>query len=122
MKSDDFPDDGDGHIFPGQVFGATVLREEWKLSVPLGFAFGDLMVGLVPELTLGATLLDRECSSICGGAEIVGFEQDFALYLTFGFEGGSLPPTPREPDPLDWEPPAQRATNLSRVDHRVARR
>jgi hypothetical protein len=96
MKSDEFPDDGRGHIWPGEVFGATVVRNEWKLSVPAAVQIdagerGAVFVGLVPEFTLAAELLQSKCEKICGGGSVASFDQSFALYLVAGFELGFHP-------------------------------
>lgn len=91
MKSDDFPDDGDGHIYPGEVFGVTVVRDEWKLSVPVGLQIDvahklATVVGIVPEFTLASKLVESECVKVCAPGMLSRFDQSFALYLTVGFE------------------------------------
>jgi hypothetical protein len=94
MKSEEFPDDGDGHIYPGEVFGVTVVRNEWKLSIPAALQIDPLsnlgaMVGVVPEFTLSAELTEGECEKVCGPGQLSSFEQSFALYFIVGFEFGA---------------------------------
>lgn len=97
MKDDDFPDDGEGHIYPGELIGVVAVRNEWKLSVPMGVQFGSggragVVLGLVPEFTLSADLTSLRCKKICGGFRPSSFEQTFALYFTVGGDFGVYRP------------------------------
>ena len=66
--------------------GLTVLRNEWKVSIPFGVAMrlGDskLIFGVVPEVTLDAHLVESVCTGPCGVGTLSDYEQDFALYIT----------------------------------------
>jgi hypothetical protein len=84
------PDDGEFHEdWPGFVDGLMVLRDELKLSVPIGFALraehSAVVIGLVPEWTLHASVVDSSCER-CEPYRLDRFEQEFAIYLTIGAE------------------------------------
>lgn len=71
-----------------------VVRDEVKLSVPIAYALhlmrrSALIVGIVPEWTLDATIQDWRCYSCDEAYDLTGFDQDFALYVTIGAEGWS---------------------------------
>lgn len=86
------PDDG---LFretpPGFYDGLMIVRDELKLSVPIGFAArGEgfaLIFGVVPEWTLDARVGRASCFECAPEYQLDSFEQDFAIYFTVGGEG-----------------------------------
>jgi hypothetical protein len=108
---------GASHPDPDPEFtgysGDSVERIEYRLSVPIGFAFrsvaasgrrrGALTVALVPEITLGSKLLSSpsaederqlcldDCPSPRGVATEVRVEQTWALFVTVRGELDLLP-------------------------------
>jgi hypothetical protein len=84
------PDDGAfRETWPGFSSGLMVVRDETKLSVPIGFAVRAqdvaIVSGIVPEWTLHASLSDWSCPE-CSYYQLDRFDQSFAIYLTFGIE------------------------------------
>ena len=80
-----------GDAFPFPAVDLMVVRDELKLSVPVGYALHirsfALIFGLVPEWTLDAAIHDWRCPDCDAAYELEAFEQDFALYVTVGVEG-----------------------------------
>jgi len=80
---------GDAAPFP--VAELMVVRDELKLSIPIGYALhlgrGALIFGVVPEWSLEAPIHDWRCYDCDLAYDLTSFEQQFALYVTIGGEG-----------------------------------
>lgn len=80
-----------GDAAPLPVAELMVVRDEVKLSVPVGYALhlknAALIFGIVPEWTLDASIDDWRCYDCDPAYDLTSFEQHFALYVTIGGEG-----------------------------------
>lgn len=82
-----------GDAAPSPVADLMVVRDELKLSVPIGYALrlrsAALIFGVVPEWTLDASIHDWRCYDCDLAYDLTSFEQRFAIYITIGGEGWS---------------------------------
>jgi hypothetical protein len=82
-----------GDAAPSPVSELMVVRNELKLSVPIGYALhlksAAVIFGIVPEWTLDASIDDWRCYDCDAAYDLTSFEQHFAIYVTLGAEGWS---------------------------------